>query len=54
MNERVEQAAVCVKEEIDLRIESLKYQLDEIRDTAFEQIDLDKEILFKCSCLFLI
>jgi len=46
LNDRVEQAAVFVKEEIDLRIESLKFQLDEIRDTAFEQIDLDKEVLF--------
>lgn len=47
LNDRVEQAAVFVKEEIDLRIESLKFELDEIRETAFEQIDLEKEVLFK-------
>lgn len=47
LNEKIETAAEFVKDEIDLRIDSLKNELDEIRQEAFERIDEEKDEIYK-------
>jgi ubiquitin len=43
-----------MKEEIDLRVDSLKSELDSLREKLFDQVDVLKNEKRLCSCMDLL